>query len=60
MTTTPAFLTELAQTPYALLFAGQATPWRAALDEAATDADLKSLRARPDFQAWLGSLGARA
>ncbi len=29
-------------------------------DEAATDADLKSLRARPDFQAWLGSLGARA
>ena len=42
MTTSPAFLTELAHTPYALLFAGQATPWRASLDEAATDATLAS------------------
>ena len=25
---------------------------------AETDADLKSLRARPEFQAWLGSLSA--
>ena len=34
------FLTSLTHTPYALLFAGQATPWRAGLEEAATDASL--------------------
>ena len=34
------FLPSLASTPFALLFAGQATPWRDALEEAATDASL--------------------
>ncbi len=38
--TTSSFLTGLTTEPYALLFGGQATPWREALGEAATDATL--------------------
>jgi fatty acid synthase len=46
MTASPAFLTRLAEEPYALLFAGQATPWRDALAEAGADASLAAPLAR--------------
>ena len=40
MTEPRAFLTRLTSEPFALLFAGQATPWRDALEEAAADTSL--------------------
>ena len=38
-----SFVTSLNETPYALTFAGQATPWRAALDEIAHDPEIAAI-----------------
>ena len=35
-----SFVSSLNETPYALTFAGQATPWRAALDDIARDPEI--------------------
>ncbi|MFQ9341067.1 MAG: type I polyketide synthase, partial [Actinomyces sp.] len=38
-----SFVSSLNETPYALTFAGQATPWRAALDEIARDPEIAEI-----------------
>ena len=38
-----SFVSSLNETPYALTFAGQATPWRAALDEIAHDPEIAAI-----------------
>ena len=38
-----SFVTSLNETPYALTFAGQATPWRSALDEIAHDPEIAAI-----------------
>jgi len=38
-----SFVSSLNETPYALTFAGQATPWRTALDEIARDPEIAEL-----------------
>ena len=42
----PSFLSSLSSTPYALVFAGQATPWREGLDEVAHDPEIAALLGR--------------
>ena len=38
-----SFVSSLNETPYALTFAGQATPWRSALDEIAHDPEISAI-----------------
>ena len=38
-----SFVTSLNETPYALTFAGQATPWQSALDEIAHDPEIAAI-----------------
>ena len=41
-----SFVSSLNEIPYALTFAGQATPWRSALDEIAHDPEIAALLGR--------------